>query len=268
MAVDLKNWTKSRCRSHSQVKTSRNNTKTCTISLRSAVILGFNNSRKGEGNICICSSRPQSCTVNHIETSLHPTTKCFFQGRCKNMYSLSLLTTMALVLALMVSLNAPVVLAGDGFVSSIVDTYDLLYNKGVEAYARQRWFECLTHLNGALTDYRVYRSTLITCKRECRKKSSSDDGALSTKPQMSELQIFFRILKRSNCLRKCKQNHFGHRPDVLASKSVEEDFETRKPYDFLQFCHYKVSGNKIFFVFKLVFTDAVNMKYLYEWVRF
>lgn len=154
------------------------------------------------------------------------------------MYSLSLLTTTVLVLTI-ASLNSRMVLAGDDFVSSIVDTYDLLYNKGVEAYTRQRWFECLTHLNGALTDYRVYRSTLVTCKRECRKKSSDDDGALSTKPRITEMQIFFRILKRSNCIRKCKQNHFGNRPDVLASRGIEEEFEFRKPYDFLQYCHYK-----------------------------
>lgn len=159
------------------------------------------------------------------------------------MYSLSLLTTTVLVLTI-ASLNSRMVLAGDDFVSSIVDTYDLLYNKGVEAYTRQRWFECLTHLNGALTDYRVYRSTLVTCKRECRKKSSDDDGALSTKPRITEMQIFFRILKRSNCIRKCKQNHFGNRPDVLASRGIEEEFEFRKPYDFLQYCHYKLDNIK------------------------
>ncbi|XP_029636108.1 prolyl 3-hydroxylase 1 isoform X2 [Octopus sinensis] len=119
------------------------------------------------------------------------------------------------------------------------DTYDLIYSRAREAYSSQGWVDCVKHIKDALKDYKFYRSTLISCRRECRGKVMNENETSVSPDLENMIPFFFKIIKVSNCVRMCKQKNMPNRPDVSVHFDIEDDFEMRMPYDYLQFCHYK-----------------------------
>lgn len=126
------------------------------------------------------------------------------------------------------------------------DTYDQIYSRAREAYSNQDWSECVKQINNALKDYKFYRSTLITCRRECRANVMNENETTVSPELENMIPFFFKIIKVSNCVRTCKQTNMPDRPDVAVHIDIEDDFEMRMPYDYLQFCLYKVSSNTFF----------------------
>ncbi len=118
-------------------------------------------------------------------------------------------------------------------------TYDMLYNSGVEAYLQERWYECASFMKRALEDYKFYTENLADCRQKCKHKSNYETET----PAFAELQFFDNAVKRSDCIRRCKQKRFGERPESDATTEIKVEFEGLKPYDYLQICAYKVSLN-------------------------
>ena len=117
-------------------------------------------------------------------------------------------------------------------------TYDVLYRAGTEAYFQERWFECVANILRSLEDYVWYRNNLINCRLKCNK--GSKESINSTDFSLIDLNFFEMALKNSNCMRRCKKRVFGDRPESV-SKEVRKEFASKKPYDFLQICSFKVS---------------------------
>ena len=118
-------------------------------------------------------------------------------------------------------------------------TYDVLYNVGVTAYMEERWFECSNAVFKALEDYRFYQDTLVGCRVKCAHDITPRANATSL-----EFQFYDYAIRKSNCIRRCKAARLLDRPDVEVDESIKNDFETYKPYDFLQICAFKVSDRK------------------------
>ena len=116
------------------------------------------------------------------------------------------------------------------------ETYDMLHRSGVEAYNAGRWFECAKHMSAAIDDYKLYHTVLIDCRLKCQQESETDIDH----NMFLELAFFDKQLKASDCLRRCKKEHLGSRPEVVNEK-VEHDFKNLEPYNYLQLCAYKVS---------------------------
>ncbi|GAB1602337.1 prolyl 3-hydroxylase 1-like isoform X2 [Argonauta hians] len=133
------------------------------------------------------------------------------------------------------------------------ETYDQIYFKAREAYTGKRWLECINQIKSSLEDYKFYRSTVINCRRECRQNATKENET-SISLQLDNIQpFFFKFIKVSNCIRKCKIKNMPGRPDVSVHFDIEDDFEMRVPYDYLQFCYYKRGNVK----------DAVAAAYTY-----
>ena len=122
-----------------------------------------------------------------------------------------------------------------------------LYSAGQKAYLDNEWTNCVKYMKLAIKGYRAHRDTVIECRRECRKVSSS---AASAKKAIfvgdPELEFFEGITKEALCLMDCKRRRTAgklSRGDEIAS-GVIVDFEKKKPYDYLQLCYYQVCGSR------------------------
>ena len=118
-----------------------------------------------------------------------------------------------------------------------------LYSTAKEAYLDNDWPNCVKHMNAAIRGYRAHRDIVIECRRECRKMSQSpsekDSVIFVGDP---ELGLFERVTREALCLMDCKGRRTGGklpRGDEIAS-GVTDDFERKKPYDYLQLCYYQV----------------------------
>ena len=117
-----------------------------------------------------------------------------------------------------------------------------LYSKAKEAYLDNDWPNCVKHMKAAIRGYRAHRDIVIECRRECRKTSHSSEKDSAIFVGDPELELFERVTREALCLMDCKGRMTGGklpRGDEIASR-VTDDFEKKKPYDYLQLCYYQV----------------------------
>ena len=116
-------------------------------------------------------------------------------------------------------------------------SYDILYNQAVEAYLDESWDVCITRMNEAIEDYHFYKDAVVGCRLECLKESFEKP---LVSPQLEDMKLWEKMIKKTLCLLKCKKSILKDRAEIIDHK-VREDFETLRPYDYLQLCYYKVS---------------------------
>ncbi|KAK7098828.1 prolyl 3-hydroxylase 2-like isoform X2 [Littorina saxatilis] len=121
--------------------------------------------------------------------------------------------------------------------------FDQLYAEGVKAYNDQLWYKCAYNLENAVNDYRNFRRTLTDCRLACKK--GEKESYLDELPSdLGDFSVFATFLKHADCFRRCKSVVYAQRPGLRLNKILETTFETRKPYQYLQFCWYKLSRVK------------------------
>ena len=118
-------------------------------------------------------------------------------------------------------------------------SYDILYDQAVEAYLEENWDECIVKMNEALEDYHFYRDATVSCRLKCQKETA-DLYEKSVAPyHLTDMKFMERMIKQTLCLLKCKKGVLKNRAEIV-SKNVIHDFDTLKPYDYLQLCYFKV----------------------------
>ncbi len=91
-------------------------------------------------------------------------------------------------------------------------------------------------MNEAIEDYHFYRDAVVGCRLKCHKESV---GKPLTSPQLEDMKLWERLIKQTLCILKCKKDILKNRAEIVA-KTVTADFESLKPYDYMQLCYYKV----------------------------
>ncbi|KAL3842115.1 hypothetical protein ACJMK2_020167 [Sinanodonta woodiana] len=119
-------------------------------------------------------------------------------------------------------------------------TYDILYERGVKAYEDGSWYACASHFYRSIQDYQFYMEDVTHCRLTCKK------GVISAEAVDIdfELNYYWKIVKISDCLQRCNREKLGKRAETPASHLVNEKFEDRVPYDYLQFCLFKLEMYK------------------------
>lgn len=116
-------------------------------------------------------------------------------------------------------------------------SYDILYTKAVEAYLDENWEQCVTSMNEALEDYHFYIDAQVGCRLSCQKPSSNK---YITPQNLEDLTHWETMIKQTLCILKCKKKVLKGRAEII-SRSVSHDFESFKPYDYLQLCYFKIN---------------------------
>uniref|UniRef100_A0A8C0ISH9 procollagen-proline 3-dioxygenase n=1 Tax=Chelonoidis abingdonii TaxID=106734 RepID=A0A8C0ISH9_CHEAB len=110
--------------------------------------------------------------------------------------------------------------------------YDLLYADGVRAYFARDWPRAAELLQRALHSY----SQLLAARRGCQGRCREEAGfAGPPAAPCWETRFFDRVLQRAECLGECLGRRLGSEPSLhRASREIQEDFEQREPYNYLQ----------------------------------
>lgn len=126
--------------------------------------------------------------------------------------------------------------------TSQVAPFDLLYADGVRAYFAQDWPRASELLQRSLHSYSQLREARRKCRGGCQREACFG----SQSPfEPWETRFFDRVLQRAECLEECLGRRLGGQPSrYRASRAIQQDFDEREPYNYLQIAFFKVSGGE------------------------
>ena len=124
--------------------------------------------------------------------------------------------------------------------------FEDLYSKGKEAYLDKNYKDCVVKIESALKDFKFYTDTVSKCKLKCSRKSEHFPTVLKNSP---EIEPFEKLIHETLCVMKCKQKSLSKARVENIKEKTRTDFETKKPYDYLQLCYYQTGDQQCGIVF-------------------
>lgn len=112
---------------------------------------------------------------------------------------------------------------------------DSAYRHALDLYSEEKWKESVEFLEVSLRLYRLLRDSEAFCNLNCSSVRLDDETRFSDFP---ELQAFGNVMKRAQCLKRCKQGLPAFR-QTLPSRDTVDEFDKREPYKYLQFAYFK-----------------------------
>ncbi|XP_026087431.1 cartilage-associated protein-like [Carassius auratus] len=112
---------------------------------------------------------------------------------------------------------------------------DSAYRHALDKYSEEKWPESVEFLEMSLRLYRLLRDSEAFCNLNCSTVRLDDETRFRDFP---ELHAFGNVMKRAQCLKRCKQGLPAFR-QTLPSRETIEEFEKREPYKYLQFAYFK-----------------------------
>lgn len=110
------------------------------------------------------------------------------------------------------------------------------YRHALDQYGGEHWAESVGYLEVSLRLHRLLRDSEAFCHRNCSAAPPAPAGPASH----AELRLFGGVLRRAQCLKRCKQGLPAFRQSQ-PSRAVLADFQQREPYKFLQFAYFKAN---------------------------
>lgn len=115
------------------------------------------------------------------------------------------------------------------------------YQAGVESYLANDWTSCAEYIDRALAGYRDFYAATASCRLKCRHVAAAVAPLVDA--DVDDLPYYESIVRRTLCLVKCKQMLLPQFDEFFAMNAwSQEVFRSRKPYTYLQLCHYRL-GN-------------------------
>lgn len=114
---------------------------------------------------------------------------------------------------------------------------DSAYRHALDQYTTEKWPETVEYLEVSLRLYRLLRDSEAFCNLNCSSARLDAEERFSDFP---ELRAFGNVMRRAQCLKRCKQGLPAFR-QTLPSRETLDEFERREPYRYLQFAYFKVS---------------------------
>lgn len=111
------------------------------------------------------------------------------------------------------------------------------YRHALDQYSGEHWAESVGYLEVSLRLHRLLRDSEAFCHRNCSAATPAPVPAGAA--GYAELHLFGGVLRRAQCLKRCKQGLPAFRQSQ-PSRAVLADFQQREPYKFLQFAYFKV----------------------------
>ncbi|TMS37374.1 hypothetical protein L596_004318 [Steinernema carpocapsae] len=117
-------------------------------------------------------------------------------------------------------------------------TFEIYYDAGRQAYTEGDWSQCVGFMLRAFDDFRFYCDEVTWCREKCNRISQP----FFTKPgqKNTELTVQFTQAQVSLCLLRCKQERFTDLRPRVRDIDVYEEFVSRQPFQYLQYCYYKM----------------------------
>ena len=118
------------------------------------------------------------------------------------------------------------------------ENFEQLYSEGKEAYLSNDFSGCVQRMEAALLDHKYYTEIITGCKLDCQTQIQRETQSAVVE-HIQEMMPFEKLIRETLCLMKCKEGKIPRSRDEFATESTRADFESKKPYDYLQLCYYK-----------------------------
>jgi len=119
--------------------------------------------------------------------------------------------------------------------------FEELYLEGKEAYLDNNFKDCVTKIEASIEDYKFYIDTVSRCKLKCSKKRPYFPSVLK---HSLDAVPFEKLIHETLCVMKCKQKLLSKERVENVAQKTRVDFETKKPYDFLQLCYFQTGEHQ------------------------
>lgn len=118
-------------------------------------------------------------------------------------------------------------------------TFIDLYQDGVRSYLANDWDSCIDDLQKALSGHRDYYQATASCRTECDYAGQREEPLFPG--NVENLHIFEAMIRKTACMVKCKRLLLPTLVDYFFMDKWSQDiFRTRKPYEYLQLCYFRV----------------------------
>ncbi|XP_070583507.1 cartilage-associated protein isoform X3 [Erythrolamprus reginae] len=112
------------------------------------------------------------------------------------------------------------------------------YRYGLDQYSNENWPESVSYLEVSLRLYRLLQDSEAFCHLNCSSVLMEEQEEGHRFDGFPELRYFGDTLRRTQCLKRCKQGLPAFRQSQPTREALEE-FQRRDPYKFLQFAYFK-----------------------------
>lgn len=136
---------------------------------------------------------------------------------------------------------------------------DLLYDDAVRAFSNGDYESAAQHMERALSSHAEVRRAKVRCRLRCQDQHPFDQTSSS-----SDLSFFDTVLRRAACANACVDEKLGVQSLHRVSEDVEQDFNRRIPYNYLQLAYQKVRGPR---TAGLVLTSWFSVSVTNSWVK-
>ncbi|NXJ93036.1 CRTAP protein, partial [Corythaixoides concolor] len=115
------------------------------------------------------------------------------------------------------------------------------YRYGLDQYSTENWPESVNYLEVSMRLYRLLRDSEAFCHRNCSAAGQPPAAAPAAGGALAELRLLSGVLRRAQCLRRCKQGLPAFR-QAQPGRDLLEEFQRREPYKYLQFAYFKANN--------------------------
>ncbi|CAB1458140.1 unnamed protein product [Pleuronectes platessa] len=109
------------------------------------------------------------------------------------------------------------------------------YKYALDQYTGEKWKETVEYMEVSLRLYRLLRDSEAFCNLNCSSVRLEDEDKFAEFP---ELRAFGNVMKRAQCLKRCKQGLPAFR-QTMPSRDTIDEFDRREPYRYLQYAYFK-----------------------------
>ncbi|KAF1381578.1 hypothetical protein PFLUV_G00155430 [Perca fluviatilis] len=109
------------------------------------------------------------------------------------------------------------------------------YKYALDQYTGEKWKESVEYMEVSLRLYRLLRDSEAFCNLNCSSVGLDNEQKFAEFP---ELRAFGNVMKRAQCLKRCKQGLPAFR-QTMPSRDTIDEFDKREPYRYLQYAYFK-----------------------------
>ncbi|XP_039752031.1 cartilage-associated protein-like [Pararge aegeria] len=137
---------------------------------------------------------------------------------------------------------------------------DKVYQKGVDAYSKERWSECIVQFEESLHLYTLHKAVIVNCRLKCKSETPKTEIE-----NIEDLKVFEYFINARQCLTQCQQKGFD---DVHmynnVTNTVIEYLQAKKPYSYLHMCYFQMNdlpkAASATYTYLVAHPDDVEMK--------
>ncbi|XP_078048000.1 prolyl 3-hydroxylase 1 isoform X2 [Augochlora pura] len=129
-----------------------------------------------------------------------------------------------------------------------------IYRDAVGAYLDNDWDRCIEDFNEVSHGYKVYKRTVVNCRKKCRTKANSEIPIFPE--DVDDLHFYEKKVGETLCLLTCNQEYLeiaGDKALKTLPRETEAKLANYHVYEYLHNCYYK----------KERYQDAANSAFTY-----